>query len=81
MWPLFYKGYRKDLSEEDLFPTLSQHDSTMLGDKLEKEWYKQLKSKKEPSLWKALVNVFGIELFWLGLVFAFNELVARYDVR
>lgn len=77
LWPLFYKGYSTDLSEEDLYPTLSQHDSTMLGDKLEKEWYKQLASKKEPSLWKALLHVFGSELFWLGVVFAFNELFAR----
>lgn len=75
--PLFYKGFYKDLEIEDLFKPLASHKSSVLGDKLEKAWKKELKLNKNPSLWRALRAVFGLELLLHGFVFVFIELVLK----
>ncbi|XP_050315625.1 probable multidrug resistance-associated protein lethal(2)03659 isoform X2 [Anthonomus grandis grandis] len=75
--PLLYKGLNKEITEDDLFPNLKQHDATVLGDKLEKQWQKELIRTKNPSLLRPFFAVFGVELTWLALLFAFIELFAR----
>lgn len=71
-FPLFYKGYKKGLKEEDIYHHLKIHDSKLLGEKLEREWNKELK-KKSPSLWKAFARVFGKDMMLSGLgVLAFE---------
>ncbi|KAF2896736.1 hypothetical protein ILUMI_09443 [Ignelater luminosus] len=75
--PIFCRGFQKDLEEEDLFKPLTSHKSSILGDKLEKAWKKELKLNKNPSLWKALRAVFGLELLLHGFVFVFIELVLK----
>ncbi|XP_017773823.1 PREDICTED: multidrug resistance-associated protein 4 isoform X1 [Nicrophorus vespilloides] len=56
--PLFRKGWKKDLTENDLYKTLPQHSSELLGDNLQREWEKEIK-KDDPSLFKALYRTFG----------------------
>ncbi|XP_060517933.1 ATP-binding cassette subfamily C member 4-like [Cylas formicarius] len=75
--PLFRKGFKRDLEEDDLYPALSAHDSTYLGDKLEREWEKEVKNKKDPSLWKALMRVFGKQVAVLGVAYLIIEVVIR----
>ncbi|KAH1001745.1 hypothetical protein HUJ04_005722 [Dendroctonus ponderosae] len=65
--PLFYKGYRRGLTEDDIYPHLSSHDSKILGERLEKQWNKELKNSKDPSLWRAFAKVFGREMMTYGL--------------
>ncbi|KAF7279494.1 hypothetical protein GWI33_007172 [Rhynchophorus ferrugineus] len=78
MLPLFVKGYKNDLLEDDLYPSMKADDSTILGDKLEKEWNKELvKRPKKPSLWIALGKVFGRELSFLGVCYLFIEICVR----
>lgn len=78
MFPLFVKGYKKDLQEEDLYPHLDSHESTYLGNKLQREWIKEIKKRpKNPSLWKSLVRVFGKQLMFLGILNLFMELFIR----
>ncbi|XP_030765293.1 probable multidrug resistance-associated protein lethal(2)03659 isoform X2 [Sitophilus oryzae] len=78
MLPLFVKGLKKDLLEEDIYPSLKSHDSKLLGDKIEKYWKTELKNnRKNPSLWKCLLKVFGKELSILGICYLFNEICAR----
>lgn len=62
--------------EEDLYPSLKQHEATYLGDKLENQWEKQL-NRENPSLWRAIFKMFGREIAWLALLQSFTELCAR----
>ncbi|XP_076254933.1 putative multidrug resistance-associated protein lethal(2)03659 isoform X1 [Rhynchophorus ferrugineus] len=78
MLPLFVRGFKKGLAEDDLYPSLKVHDSKILGDKLEKEWFKEVKKNpSNPSLWRALVGVFGKELALLGLCYLIIEIFIR----
>ncbi|XP_050295811.1 probable multidrug resistance-associated protein lethal(2)03659 [Anthonomus grandis grandis] len=78
LFPLFRKGFKKELLADDLFPPLPSHESTYLGDRLEKQWLRQLKTRpNNPSLWRAIARVFGKEFIILGLCYLFCELFAR----
>lgn len=65
--PVFVKGNTRDLTEDDLFKPLHSHKSNSLGNTLEEEWMKQLKSKHK-SLVKALWNVFKVEMCFYILI-------------
>ncbi|XP_015835557.1 probable multidrug resistance-associated protein lethal(2)03659 [Tribolium castaneum] len=65
--PLFVKGFKKDLSEEDLYGPLKAHDSKRLGDLLEAAWIKEESTRRNPSFWRAIIKVFGREFGLLGL--------------
>ncbi|KAF2891777.1 hypothetical protein ILUMI_14396, partial [Ignelater luminosus] len=75
--PTFRQGYRKDLEEDDITEHLAAHDSKSLGNKLEGAWNKELKLNKKPSLYRALLKVFGVEFFFLGILLFFLELVVK----
>lgn len=78
LFPLFYKGYYETLSEDDLFPILNEHESTYLGNKIEKLWNKEINRKKSNfSLWRVLLKCFGAELGLLAIWYSFSELVVR----
>ncbi|KAK9869796.1 hypothetical protein WA026_003528 [Henosepilachna vigintioctopunctata] len=59
--PLFIKGSKRDLTEDDLYEPLRVHKSHQLGKKLERAWMKQLKRKRK-SLIRALWSVFKMEI-------------------
>ncbi|XP_063913516.1 probable multidrug resistance-associated protein lethal(2)03659 [Zophobas morio] len=75
--PLFVKGFKKDLVEDDLWGTLKAHESKLLGDRLERAWLKEENSRRTPSLWRALIRVFGKECALYGLFLAVIELVIK----
>ncbi|XP_063925187.1 probable multidrug resistance-associated protein lethal(2)03659 isoform X2 [Zophobas morio] len=75
--PFFYKGYKKQITEEDLYGPLKDHKSKLLGDKLEKTWLTELKTQKNPSLWRTLRKVFGPEFLFYGLTLIVQELIVR----
>ncbi|KAJ3652702.1 hypothetical protein Zmor_018644 [Zophobas morio] len=54
----FIKGYRTDLTQNDIYEVLPEHKSKTLGDKLEKEWKKQMDENKT-SIPKLLWKCFG----------------------
>ena len=72
------KGFKKDLAEDDLWGTLKAHESKLLGDKLEQAWLKEENSRRNPSLWRALIRVFGKECALYGIILAIVELVFKY---
>ncbi|XP_076255885.1 ATP-binding cassette sub-family C member 4-like isoform X1 [Rhynchophorus ferrugineus] len=75
-FPLFRKGFVGALTEDDIYPHLKSHDSAILGDKLEREWKKQMESnKKNPSLWKALFKIFGRDLMIMGTFILIYEMI------
>ncbi|XP_063913515.1 probable multidrug resistance-associated protein lethal(2)03659 [Zophobas morio] len=75
--PLFVKGFKKDLVEDDLWGTLKAHESKLLGDRLEQAWLQEANSRRNPSLWRALIRVFGKECALYGFILALIEFVIK----
>jgi ATP-binding cassette subfamily C (CFTR/MRP) protein 4 len=75
--PFFYKGYKKQITEDDLYGPLKDHQSRLLGDKIEKTWTEDVKTHDTPSLWRVLGKAFGFEFFLYGLLLIPIELVIR----
>ncbi|KAL5005221.1 hypothetical protein ScPMuIL_018677 [Solemya velum] len=74
--PLFTVGYKRRLESEDLYNVVKEDDSEELGNKLEKEWDKELSKQKhggKPSLVKALLRMFGLQYLFYGIILFFEE--------
>ncbi|KAF7274137.1 hypothetical protein GWI33_013181 [Rhynchophorus ferrugineus] len=74
-FPLFLKGFKYGLKENDIFAHLRSHDSEIQGDKLERQWNLEVQNGKTPSLWRALFKVFGTELICSWILMCFFEVV------
>ncbi|KAB0797841.1 hypothetical protein PPYR_08834 [Photinus pyralis] len=84
MWytiPTFLKGRKRDLEVSDLHQTYSKHKSKLLGDKIEAIWLKEqayaLKSKKQPSLKRVLIKMFGFDFVLLFIFCLVMEFAGR----
>lgn len=75
MIPFFIKGLRREVNEDNMYATPKLHQSGELGTKLEKEWFIEVASKKDPSLLLAILKVFKCELIWYGVLNMAFELV------
>ncbi|KAF4522899.1 hypothetical protein B566_EDAN012057 [Ephemera danica] len=78
----FIKGYSRDLEADDLYEPLKDHKSDRLGNILEKNWNRELKSpnggkKPQPSFMKAMIKSFGPRFMCFGFVLLFVELVVK----
>lgn len=73
MAKLFYKGAKKGLQISDLYKNAKSDDSENLGNRLEKNWNKQVEKSKHkdgtPSLLKALFQTFFWEYMVYGIMF------------
>ena len=80
MSKVFYKGVKRGINVNDLTATMDSDNSQIIGDKLEKNWERQLakakEENKEPSLVRAIASTFlptymiyGVMLFiqYVGL--------------
>ncbi|XP_044260437.1 probable multidrug resistance-associated protein lethal(2)03659 [Tribolium madens] len=67
--PIVIKGWKKDLSEDDLYSPLKDIDSKMLGDKLEQFWFEEENFQKKPSLARAIRRLFGWEIAKFGILY------------
>ncbi|XP_063829398.1 probable multidrug resistance-associated protein lethal(2)03659 [Ostrinia nubilalis] len=84
-WTLetFKLGYTRDIKDADLYGPLPEHRSDVLGDAVQKAWDYEVENVNDsdgnakPSLWKALIKVFGPELLLYGLILAAMEFVIR----
>ncbi|CAH0557787.1 unnamed protein product [Brassicogethes aeneus] len=74
---IFYKGYRKGLTEDDLLGTLKEHESAYLGNKLEKAWINETLHNTKPSLWNAIKKVFRKYFLVSGCMFIIVEFVIK----
>ncbi|KAJ8933696.1 hypothetical protein NQ314_013862 [Rhamnusium bicolor] len=76
MVSLFYKGTQKGLEIIDLYKTLDCDKSMNIGDRLERNWEREVARAKlkhsEPSLMRALIKTFFVELhdLWISTVFS-----------
>ncbi|RZC33433.1 ABC tran and/or AAA 25 domain containing protein [Asbolus verrucosus] len=65
--PLLYRGFKKGVSEDDLYDTLEEHQSKSLGDKLEQAWDDEVVAYEKPSIVRALIRTFGLQCLAYGL--------------
>lgn len=81
MAKLFYKGAKKGLQVSDLYKHMKSDDSESLGDKLERNWNREVeKSKngnKEPSLLKAMFKTFIWGYMYYGIMFFILFVILR----
>ncbi|XP_037923052.1 probable multidrug resistance-associated protein lethal(2)03659 [Hermetia illucens] len=75
--PVFFKGRKKELVPSDLYKALKEHKSSTLGDKLCAAWENELKRAeakgKSPSLLRATIRVFGLQIVLLGIILLILE--------
>ena len=55
--PLLKIGYDKPLDEHDLYNTMPDQQSKHLTEELDREWQKELKTSKSPSLPRTLIRI------------------------
>ncbi|CAG9833829.1 unnamed protein product [Diabrotica balteata] len=81
-YDLFKKGFSKTLEVEDLYNPLKIDRSKVLGDKLQRNWDRQLEKAKrtnsEPSLIKAIVQTFWVDYLILAIYGLITDVVLRF---
>ncbi|XP_063867034.1 ATP-binding cassette sub-family C member 4-like isoform X1 [Scylla paramamosain] len=79
--PLLRQGNRRSLNEDDLYTVQSRDASFTLGNRLQKEWDKELEEskikKRKTSFVRALIRCFGWEFAAVGILAAIEECVLR----
>ncbi|XP_030767940.1 multidrug resistance-associated protein 4-like isoform X2 [Sitophilus oryzae] len=77
----FRLGRRRDLDEDDLTQPLDEHKSSLLGDKLARNWSKEVKHatkhKKKPSLSKVIIKTFRYDIIFYGVILFIMEVFVR----
>lgn len=82
MSPMMAAGYRKALSEEDLWALRRDDQADRLGEKfghywgLQREKARKAGNGKKPSLWIALAQSFGVPFFVAAIFKSFQDLLA-----
>eukprot|EP00102_Acyrthosiphon_pisum_P018651 XP_016655861.1 PREDICTED: probable multidrug resistance-associated protein lethal(2)03659 isoform X2 [Acyrthosiphon pisum] len=78
---LFKTGQKRDLESNDLYDSLNDHKSSLLGLEIEKRWKIEIanakSTKRKPSLLRVLVRMFGGSFLYYGLVQMFIEAILR----
>nr|XP_023023911.1 probable multidrug resistance-associated protein lethal(2)03659 [Leptinotarsa decemlineata] len=73
--PYFVKGYKRELTEDDIYSHRYIHDSGKLGERLEAAWQYQVEHRKNPSFVKALCSVFLFEIVVLWIIVFVTEII------
>ncbi|KAG5889084.1 hypothetical protein JTB14_004928 [Gonioctena quinquepunctata] len=73
--PYFVMGFKRELTEDDMYQNRKKHDSVELGDRLEAAWRYQVKHKKKPSFFKALCSMFLCKYLMLCIVMFLVEAI------
>ncbi|XP_026820568.1 probable multidrug resistance-associated protein lethal(2)03659 isoform X1 [Rhopalosiphum maidis] len=81
MLNLFKTGRKRDLEENDLYITLNDHNSSLLGNELEKKWKLELASafklKRNPSLTRALIRMSATEYMFYGFLLSVDKIILK----
>lgn len=75
MFPIYKRAFKKKLTEDDLFSPLPSHNSCFLGAELEKIWIEEHSKHKKAALHLALLKMFGVRFFIIGLTQLFSEIL------
>ncbi|XP_072399234.1 probable multidrug resistance-associated protein lethal(2)03659 [Diabrotica undecimpunctata] len=71
--PYFVKGYKRELTEDDMYRYRSEHDSSKLGQKLEDRWKTHGINNQNPAYWKVLIGTFIWEILGLNILIVLIE--------
>ncbi|XP_056642945.1 probable multidrug resistance-associated protein lethal(2)03659 [Diorhabda sublineata] len=71
--PYFVKGYKRELTEDDMYRNRKQHESSALGDDIEKRWKRHVTKSKNPSYAKVLIGMFMWEIILLNVLVIITE--------
>ncbi|XP_060851718.1 ATP-binding cassette sub-family C member 4-like isoform X2 [Rhopalosiphum padi] len=81
MMDIYKLGQKRDLEEDDLYTTLSDHSSSVLGNKLEKQWRLEIvnahKTNREPSLLRTLIRIFGYKFMIYGFILSIDKIILK----
>lgn len=69
------KGYKRELTEDDMYMHRKDHDSGDLGKKLEMRWKKHLENNKNPSFLRVLLGTFIYEVVLLNILSVVAEMI------
>ena len=73
--PLFNIGWVRQLNFDDLYLCPKEDDPTLVTEKLEREWKKELaKGKLKASLSKAILRAFGWRFLQFNIILCINEI-------
>lgn len=79
--PLLKIGLKREITENDLYPTLFEDQSDHIADRLEILWgnhaEKCKKKKKKPSVTKVLLKAYGKKFIFFGLFSLAEEAIFR----
>ncbi|KAH8281368.1 hypothetical protein KR054_000153, partial [Drosophila jambulina] len=76
--PIFIKGRKHTLGLKDLYITMEEHKSELLGNKLYESWKRELESSGgKPSLVRTLLRVFGWHFGFFALMLLVGEVGLR----
>ncbi|VVC32367.1 Hypothetical protein CINCED_3A020730 [Cinara cedri] len=82
MLNLLKTARKRDLNENDLYATLNNHKSSLLGNELEKKWKNELinakNANREPSLLRVLFQMFAGQILIIALVQILIDVVLRF---
>ena len=76
MTPMMRQGYKKFLTEEDLWNLAKRDTTKSTGDAFGKAWEYELENRKNPSLWMAIFNAFSGPYFRGALFKACSDSLA-----
>jgi ATP-binding cassette subfamily C (CFTR/MRP) protein 4 len=75
MFPIFLRGFKSGLTEDDLFRPLDEHKSSILGEKLETIWKEEHRKHRHLGLYNALCKLFALNFLLLGVVRLVDEIM------
>ncbi|XP_075236571.1 ATP-binding cassette sub-family C member 4-like [Lycorma delicatula] len=74
-------GYRRVFDIQDIFTPMKDDFSSVLGDRIEKQWIINLekaeKKNKSPSLLSTILKTFGSDYMWLAFLHFFCEFILQ----
>ncbi|XP_001946763.2 multidrug resistance-associated protein 4 [Acyrthosiphon pisum] len=81
MLNLFKTGRKRDLEEDDLYMTLNEHTSSLLGNELENKWNLELasafKREQKPSLTRALIRMSAARYMFYGFLLFVDKIILK----
>ncbi|KAJ8954540.1 hypothetical protein NQ318_000774 [Aromia moschata] len=66
--PLFKKGRKKKLDDDDVYEIVSKYSSQKVGNNLENHWYSEKKKGNTPSVIRVIISCYGKKYIFLGIV-------------
>lgn len=74
---IFNTAQQRPLDDSDIYETLEDHKSALIGDEFTRIWNEQLGRKKPPHLLQVIHSIYGSKLLGFGFLFGVLEIISR----